>query len=103
VRRAKAPASTIRGSHPTDPADSGDNEEDEMLANEILKAAKKPMSFEKAKELETKIMGQKFAEQEYEKYHAQAQTLRMDIQHAMGFGCDEYYQFVRPAIYTKND
>jgi Tfp pilus assembly protein PilF len=65
-----------------------------MLANEILKASKNPMNYEEAKGLENKIMSQKYYEQEANKMHRLAQDLRIEIQKAMNFNGDEYYQFL---------
>jgi hypothetical protein len=65
-----------------------------MIANEILKATKKPTDYVEACELKSKIIAQRFAEQEAIKFHKQALLLRIEIQQALGFSSDEYYQFL---------
>jgi hypothetical protein len=65
-----------------------------MDTNDILKASKRPLDYGEAFKLHAEIELQKHAEMEYKKYHAVAQDLRIKIQLSLGFGMEEYYQFV---------
>ena len=65
------------------------------MVNEILKSSKKPMGSVEATAIQNKICIQKYAEQEAKNFHEQAQRLRIEIQEAMGFSCDEYYSFLQ--------
>lgn len=69
-----------------------------FVYNEVLKAAKKPLSGIDAKKIENDIFEQIKSENESKRLMWIAQDLRLSIQSAMDFSADDYYRFLNDIL-----